>query len=123
MYNTKLIIDYHLNEINSDSEISNEKYQSQILQLFELEDFNETDINKKLSIIFNSIKKEKNFNKIETICNHLCENWGSKETELGFVCLFSYDYLPFIHPIICEYLEKQIISENALNVLNSKVFN
>ena len=41
--------------------------------------------------------------------------------EVGFMLLFSFDYLYLSHTCICEFLEKGKINEDSLNLLLSKI--
>ncbi len=67
-------------------------YRQELLNIFCLEEFNESEINKQIDILYEKVKD----------CEELKEFFNDL---LGFTILYSYDYLYVIHPLISELLE------------------
>jgi hypothetical protein len=123
-YNTNYICTYKNNvfteeENNKLSEnekyfITDTLYRNDILNIFNLEEFNEERINNCIHEIY---KKIKNYDEIKPLMKNMASYFFSDDCELGILIMFSYDYLEYTHPCICEFLETGIISENKLNKL------
>ena len=123
IYNTKYICKYNALDIfQEDDDINdNDKefvkdslYRSDILNIFNIEDFNEDIINKGIHEIYNKIKDNYEF---KTIMKKFAKLFFSEDCELGLLIMFSYDYLQFTHPCISDFLESGQISLENLNKL------
>lgn len=127
-YNTTYICKYNNNVFSEDEEATlsdNEKYfvadslyRNDVLNIFRLEDFDEQKINNCIDKIY---EKVKNYNDLKPILKKLAAFFFSEDCELGMLLMFSYDYLEYTHPCICELLETGQISVDKLNKLNDVI--
>jgi len=87
-------------------------YKIQLLQTFNMEEFEEETINKKIDHLFNSIKDE------EFIKNILEKHpyKGTIYNDLIFRTLFSYDYLDLFHKCLYHFYN-QLPLETPLQYL------
>jgi hypothetical protein len=123
-YNTNYICKYNNNVFSQDEEATlsdNEKYfvndslyRNDILNIFNLEEFNELVINNCINKIY---EKVKNYDDLKPILKKLAGFFFSEDCELGILLMFSYDYLEYSHPCMCEFLETGKISYDKLNKL------
>jgi hypothetical protein len=123
MYNTKYICTYNdENVFNEDDKVSESDkdfirdalYRQDILNIFDLEEFDLININMNLKELHNKIKNNEDIN---TILKKYAGIYLSEDTEFGLLLLFSFDFLHIFHPFICEYLEKGEISKEKYNKL------
>lgn len=123
MYNTKYICTYNdENVFNEDDKVSESDkdfirdalYRQDILNIFELDDFELENININLKELHDKIKNNEDIN---TILKKYAGIYLSEDTEFGLLLLFSFDFLHLFHPFICEYLEKGEISKEKYNKL------
>jgi hypothetical protein len=121
MYNTKHICIYNSNDIFLDTDevtsfekdcILNILYRQDILSIFELEDFDEKILNQ---CIFELYEKVKENLKLRKIMIYLAEQLMSDDEKMGFLIMYSFDYLYVTHKCISEFLETGIISKENLN--------
>jgi hypothetical protein len=110
MYDTTVICTYMDDDVILESDGVNDDeasfirsciYRQELLNIFCLEEFNESEINKQFDILY---EKAKGCVQLEEFFNDL----------LGFTILYSYDYLYLIHPLICELLETGTIKTTAI---------
>jgi len=93
-------------------------YKIQLLQLFGLNDFDESIMNEKISILYDSIKSEK-------FVEELLENNPYKNSfinnELLFRTLFSYDYLDLFHKCLYNHFNNipQSLKTSIQDVINA----
>ena len=83
-------------------------YKIQLLQLFNMNEFNEDILNNKIDYLFNSLKNEEFINKI--INNH--SYYGNLDENLIFRTLFSYDYLDLFQKCLYNIISGFISNEN-----------
>jgi len=123
MYNTKYICTYNDENILIDDENISESdkefirdalYRQDILNIFQLDDFDLENINENLKELYDKIKDNQDIN---IILNKFAGIYLSEDPELGLLLLFSFDFLYLFHPFICEYLEKGEISKDKFNKL------
>jgi hypothetical protein len=123
MYNTKYICTYNdENVFNEDDKVSESDkdfirdalYRQDILNIFELDEFELENININLKELHDKIKNNEDIN---TILKKYAGIYLSEDTEFGLLLLFSFDFLHLFHPFICEYLEKGEISKEKYNKL------
>jgi hypothetical protein len=122
-YNTKYVCSYNDSDVflESELEVLNEDekqfvrdalYRRDLCNIFNIEDqcFDEKIINDIISNLYKSIEGEK-FLKFctEKVSNHFFNN---VDLELGFIILFSFDYLHLLHPCVSEYIETGKISDS-----------
>jgi hypothetical protein len=94
-------------------------YKSDILQVFDLIDYDDAKIQEEMKILFEKTKHNKNMVECMKI---LASRFLTEELEFGFVLLFSYDTFFATHLCICDVIEKGDISQDNMNRL-SKLIN
>lgn len=128
MYNTDhnciyMKEDLFLPEDNLDEDQQNmmrdDIYRNDILYIFDLDDYNESEIQKKIEYVYNIVIKNELF---KEIIIKIGNSYGITETYIGFMLLFSFNYLYLIHPCICDYILYGEIKEENLNKLKSEIF-
>ena len=123
MYDTSFICTYHLME---DEDDANNLYQTQLLQAFRLEEYNDTLIGKEVDEIYNSMKALP-----ETIAflkklqaNHqltyILQLLGGDD-ESAFRLLFGYDVFSSMHRCICEFKNQGNITKATYEQLLNKL--
>lgn len=134
-YNTKYICSYNDSDIflQSEIEILNDiekqfvrdaLYRRDLCNIFKIDDqcFDEKIINNIISNLYKNINGEKF---LESCISKVSNNFFSNvDLELGFIVLFSFDYLYLVHPCISEYIESGKISDSneSLIVLKKMLF-
>jgi hypothetical protein len=126
-YNTQYICKYSdpdvflENEKNTLSKneidfVRNILYKTDILNIFNMADFNEEEINNYIHNIYDKIKINNDF---VVIMKKFAKFFFCDDCELGLLIMFSYDYLEYTHPCICEFLESNVISSDKLSKLEN----
>ena len=113
MYNTLLKCTY-----NNVSYVNQEdQYRIEYLNAFNLEEFNDKQINQGVDALIERLKQSPVLTKCMTKsaagfgnCEHL---------HVGLMGLFAFDYFYLAHPCICEFLEIGTITEENINALLS----
>lgn len=130
-YNTKYVCSYNDSDIFLESEIQilneDEKqfvrdalYRRDICNIFNIDDqcFDETKITNIISDLYKNINGKKIIDAcITKLSNELICN---SDLEIGFLLLFSFDYLYLAHPCISEFIETGKISENNNSLIELK---
>jgi hypothetical protein len=131
MYNTKYVCTYNDSDIFLESEIEilseDEKqfvrdalYRRDVCNIFNIDDqlFDE----KIITNIICSLYKNINGEKFIELCATKTSNkfFCNSDLELGFLILFSFDYLYLLHPCICEFIETGKISETNESLVKLK---
>ena len=107
MYDTSVICTYMDDDVILDSDGLNHDeagfirscvYRQELLNIFGLEEFNESVINSEIVLLYERVQDMDGFK--EMVTNDFCKDDGL----LGFTILYSYDFLFLIHPLICELL-------------------
>jgi hypothetical protein len=128
MYNTKVICTYNTPEVflDTDNITNREKefirdtiYRQEILDIFELEEYDENELNK---IIFELYDKLKNCDDLQHCIKKIAEKILYANNNLGFVLLFSYDYMYLTHICISEFIENGKISEENIKKLEDAIY-
>ena len=96
-------------------------YQTDYLQIFHLTEFDYNTINTEMKRIY-EISGVKSNAKLQECMKKLASIFLSEDLELGFMTLFSYDYLFATHLCICDILENGSIQEKHLDLLMKLVF-
>ena len=127
-YNTNYICKYNNNIFSKEEEetlsenekyfINDSLYRNDILNIFNLEEFDETEINNCINKIY---EKVKNYDDLKPVLKKLAAFFFSEDCELGILLMFSYDYLEHTHPCMCEFLETGKISVDKLNKLKDVI--
>jgi hypothetical protein len=125
-YNTKLRCTYNyyddnfkeINEIkvNDDDlpdDISSHLYRSELLEAFQLEEYNDDIIIEKMNHFYASLKDHE---LLKPIYKKLAAKLLCEEEEVGFMFLFSYDYFCLMHLCICDFLEIGYLSNDNVNI-------
>lgn len=140
MYNTKCICSYYyydtemkkkiqyvsfIEQVNNvdeeNSDICDLIYQSDYLQIFGLVEYNDIAINAEIKKLYENDLVKTNV-KLKECMKKTASMFLSEDLELGFMVLFSYDYLFATHLCICDILENKEIQDKHLNLLAKLVF-
>ena len=140
MYNTKMICTYyyydaelkknipdeflstfHLDVEEQNGDVCDLIYQADYLQIFELNEFDYNTINTEIKKIYETDGVKTNV-RLQECMKKAANMFLSEDLELGFMVLFSYDYLFATHLCICDVLENGSIQEKHLDLLNKLVF-
>jgi len=113
MYNTLLKCTY-----NNASDLDQEdQYRMEFLNAFNLEEFEDGQINQEVSDLFERVKKSPELTKCMT---KSAAGFGNSEfLQVGLMGLFAFDYFYLAHPCICDFLETGTITEENINALLS----
>ena len=111
MYNTLLKCTY-----NNVSYVDQEdQYRIEYLNAFNLEEFNDKQINQEVDALFERLKHSPELTKCMT---KSAAGFGNcKHLHVGLMGLFAFDYFYLAHPCICEFLETGTIAEEKINAL------
>lgn len=89
-------------------------YRQDVLNIFDLDEFNESVINKNINNLYHDVEKEPELHKC---IRKVAEVYG--DPLIGFMVLFSYDYLYLTHPCICDFMKTgKITEDNITNLRN-----
>ena len=134
MYNTKMICTYYYYDAELKKNIPSEFmdlnlevdqenadicdliYQADYLQIFGLMEFDYETINTEIRKIY-EIPGVKSNAKLQECIKRAANMFLSEDLELGFMVLFSYDYLFATHLCICDIMEYGSIQEKHLVLL------
>ena len=128
MYQTDFICTYKL----MDEEFTDDLYQMQILQAFNLEKWDDNVINnicfelyvllaKSDSTFRDIIERAKTNINIKNISESIIDNNYEEYDKLIFTLLFTYDYFDLFHKCICEYMRNGEVSFQTLENLMIKL--
>ncbi len=107
MYDTSTVCTYMDQDIVLESDgVTDEEegfirscvYRQELLNIFHLEEFNEQAITNMITKIYEQIKDHDAFKELTT------NDYSRDDGLIGFMILFSYDFLYLTHPLICELL-------------------
>lgn len=129
-YNTKYVCSYNDSDVflESESEILNDDekqfvrdalYRRDLCNIFKIEDdlFDE----KLVTTIISNLYKNMNGKRFLKSCiTKVSSNFFSNDLELGFLILFSFDYLHLVHPCISEFIETGKISDSNDSLVKLK---
>jgi hypothetical protein len=136
MYNTKMICTYYyydtelkekvpaeLIDLNLEVEqqpddICDLIYQTDYLQIFGVVEFDYNLINSEMKKLF-EISEVKSNTTFQECIKKAANMFLSEDLELGFMVLFSYDYLFATHLCICDVLKNGSIEEKHLELLSN----
>jgi hypothetical protein len=131
IYNTKYVCSYNDSDVFFESELAilneDEKifirealYRRDLCNIFNIEDqnFNEKIITPIISGLFKNINGEKFIKSCMTKVSN--KFFYSSDLELGFMVLFSFDYLYLVHPCISEFIETGRINEFNKSLIELK---
>ena len=112
MYNTLLKCTY-----NNASDLDQEdQYRTEFLNAFNLEEFDDKQINKEVSALFELLKTSP---ELTTCMTKSAATFFSEDLQTGLMGLFAFDFFYLAHPCICNFLETGTIAEENINALLS----
>ena len=112
MYNTLLKCTY-----NNASDLTQEdQYRTEFLNAFNLEEFDDNQINKEVSALFERLKTSP---ELAACMTKSAATFFSEDLQTGLMGLFAFDFFYLAHPCICEFLEIGTITEEKINALLS----
>jgi len=119
-------ITYHTNEVflETDEVTEDEKkfirnciYRQELLNLFDLEEFDEDLMNQRMDFLYKKIESDLDF---QVILEKLQDTYFLRSKEVSFTLLFSFDYLYMTHACFCDLFEYgKIEEEHKLSILDS----
>ncbi len=128
LYNTKYVTSYmdsdvflETDEVNASEKefILNCIYRQDLLNIFSLDDFVESEINQKIAKLLKLLKQHNELHECMLIAS---KTVGDTEDEMtGLMVLFSFDYLYLTHPCICEYLLTNTIFQETIDQLRNGI--
>jgi hypothetical protein len=89
-------------------------YKSDILQVFDLVDYDDAKIEQEMIILFEILK---NNEKMVECMKQLAHRFVSEDLQFGMMLLFSYDIFYVTHLCICDVIEKGEVDEDSMNLL------
>lgn len=131
IYNINTECTYHSPEVflETDSISENERqfvrdclYRQEMLNIFNLEEFDEAIINEKTHMLYEKIKDVKEFVVcMEYVLQKMNMPFSNElEREVGLYILLSYDYLYLFHLSVCEFLRNGKIENTPLELFIRK---
>ena len=113
-YNTNYLCTYKCSDVFLESEVDdlsetdkefvrNALYRNDILHIFDMDDFDETILNKKIDELYEIIKEDEIL--INMMKKYSEEITGSIDYKIGLMIMFSYDFLDITHPIISTFIK------------------
>jgi hypothetical protein len=128
MYNTKIICTYHTSDVFLNSDELNDSdigfirdsiYRQELLDILNMEDFNETEMDIALHELYGKIKDSTEL--IECM-RKLASQFTSTDEEFGLMLLFAFDYMYLTHICISELLDTGKITPLNLWNLRKSIF-
>ena len=89
-------------------------YKCDILQVFNLNEYDDAKIEKEMISLFEILKKN---DKMLECMKKLANRFVTEEVEFGMMLLFSYDTFFITHLCICNIIEKGDVEEDNINLL------
>ena len=89
-------------------------YKSDILQVFDLIDYDDAKIEQEMITLFGILK---NNEKMVECMKQLAHRFVSEDLEFGMMLLFSYDTFYVMHLCICDVVEKGEPDEENMDLL------
>ena len=123
MYNTKHVCIYNTNTVflPTDKVNENEKlfimnvlYRQDILNIFDIEEFDEKIINTCICELYEKVKTNEVIQQLMTI---LAKQFGLDEELTGLIIMYSFDYLHITHKCMSQFLETGNILPEDLDEL------
>lgn len=116
MYDRNFECTYHIAEDDK----KDDEYRNNLLKIFQLTEFDEKIINEEIYTLFLQLKESEFLTK----CMRKAASIMLSEDELvGFMILFSYDFLYLTIPCVRNLLKNSNEEYNeAMNLLNKKLF-
>ncbi len=127
MYDTTVICTYNTSEVFLESDnitdfekqfVRNAIYRQELLNIFGMKNYSFSEMSTEFDNLFDKIKDNKELNDFVV---KLATKYDVDLT-IGFVCLFSFDYLYLTHICMCELLNFNKINETSHANLKNKIF-
>ena len=124
MYNVKHVCMYNygvsIPEVSEHEKylIQHKLYKQDILSIFGLDEFNETELNINVHQLYERITPNE---KLTSIALKAASLVMSMDEELGFLILFSFDYLYVTHDCIKDFFKSGSISDKNMNRLHELI--
>jgi hypothetical protein len=96
--------------------IQNVIYRQELMDIFELEEYDNTLFQERLHNVYERVKTYAPFH---PCILSACATIQSTDEEMGWIVLFSYDYLSYTHACICEYFIDGQMSEETMHSLKN----
>jgi len=128
MYNTKFVCTYNSSEVFLDVDnityeeekfIRDVIYRQELLNILDMDDYNEKEMNNSISELYQKIKGNPEFKECML---KLAGHFMSTDEEFGLMIMFAYDYMYATHLCVCEFLETGKISNKNIKKLKSLIF-
>jgi hypothetical protein len=130
-YNVQVECTYHLDEVfNEDDKIDeNEKafirnviYRQELLNIFDMNEFNEDIVISQLELLYEKLVQWPSFQPILKAIIKKFPDFEDEDTPMNAcILLFSFDFMFQTHLCICEYLKTGKLSDENLSTLNSLI--
>ena len=98
--------------------IQHKLYKQDILSIFFLDEFDETQLNKNIHQLYEHLNHQEKLKRVSLKAAALVM---SMDKEIGFLVLFSFDYLYATHACICDIFKSGTISNKNMNRLEELV--
>ena len=105
-------------EQHEKEEICDVLYKQDILNVFDVDDYNDDLINKEIHDLYEKIKNHVEFK----ICmSESAKMLMTTDEEIGLTILFSFNYFHFTHLCLCEFLTTGNISNENIELLKKNI--
>lgn len=127
MYNTEFVCTYNSSEVFLDTDkvtedeknfIRNVIYRQELLNILNLDEFDEQLINEKMCDVYKLIK---DYNDFHLCIQKIALKYDIKDEQMALYLLFSFDYLEDTHKCISEYILYKMISRENIEKLVNKI--
>lgn len=95
----------------------NDEYQKKFLLSFDLENYDEEVISKKMDDLYTYLSKDERFS---SLFKDVANKYMSEKSEHGFAFLFSFSFFDKFYELICDYHNTGNIDEEKLNFIRAK---
>lgn len=126
-YNSTFVCTYQLH----DDDDKNDIYRTQLLQAFNMDEYNDDIINKNIEKLYYFFKENNKeylnqiINVIKNNCNlnniFIIFNCDENDEKCYFNILFMFDLFYLSHKYFCDLINNGIVKKNTLNNLISKI--
>lgn len=115
MYQSDFICTYHkLNDLDE----SDILYKVQLLQAFNLNEWNDELVNKEVHNLYGILKSNPDFDSLLKLCPFYIEGG---DNEMNFMYLFSYNTFYLLHDWLSYYLKDKEVSNEKQDLLIQKL--
>lgn len=121
--NYKKIMKTKNTDINIEIDIESELYRFDLLNIFQIDSFNDNHITSTIDKIYEKFIENNQttiIKRFRKILNQASKLFLSTDEKFGFTILYSYEYLDSAHKCICELIQTNTINENTLDTLEKE---